>query len=115
MRRHVADLEASTKARVEAAPCDGKLGGADPALLARCFQRTEQLLFEPAMREAFGRLGGRMLIARKGTKYFRSQRIACPHCQTRKRSNGKIENYQPRAVSERTESVGGFSNRLVSD
>ena len=45
------------------------------------------------MREAFGRLGGRTLIALDGTEYFCSQKIACPHCQTRKRSNGKIESY----------------------
>ena len=69
------------------------LDGADPALLAPCFHRTEQLLLEPAMREAFGRLGDRTLIALDGTEYFCSQKIACPHCQTRKRSNGKIESY----------------------
>ena len=45
------------------------------------------------MREAFGRLGGRTLIALDGTEYFCSQKITCPHCQTRKRSNGKIESY----------------------
>ena len=69
------------------------LDSADPALLAPCFERTEQLLLEPAMREAFARLGGRTLIALDGTEYFCSQKIACPHCQTRKRSNGKIESY----------------------
>src|SRR5271165_3297065 len=69
------------------------LDGADPALLAPCFQRTERLLLEPAMRDAFGRLGGRTLIALDGTEYFCSQKIVCPHCQTRKRSNGKIESY----------------------
>ena len=69
------------------------LDGADPALLAPCFGDTERLLLELAMREAFGRLGGRTLIALDGTEYFCSQKIACPHCQTRKRSNGKIESY----------------------
>lgn len=69
------------------------LDGAAPALLAPCFEDTERLLVEPAMREAFGRLGGRTLIALDGTEYFCSQKIACPHCQTRKRSNGKIESY----------------------
>jgi hypothetical protein len=69
------------------------LDGADPARLAPCFQRTEQLLLEAPMREAFGRLGDRMLIALDGTEYFCSQKITCPHCQTRKRSNGKIESY----------------------
>ena len=67
--------------------------GADPALVLPCFERTEQLLLEPAMRQAFGRLDGRMLIALDGTEYFCSQKIGCPHCQTRKRSNGKIESY----------------------
>ena len=82
---------------IETIPSDNyirdMLDGADPALLAPCFQRTEQLLLEPAMREAFGRLGGRTLIALDGTEYFCSQKITCPHCQTRKRSNGKIESY----------------------
>ena len=43
------------------------LDEADPALLAPCFQRAEQLLLEGAMRETFGRLGGRTLIAPDGT------------------------------------------------
>jgi hypothetical protein len=69
------------------------LDEADPALLAPCFERTEQLLLEGAMRQAFGRLGGRTLVALDGTEYFCSQKITCPHCQTRKRSNGKVESY----------------------
>jgi hypothetical protein len=69
------------------------LDAADPALLAPCFEDTERLLLEPALREAFGRLGGRTLVALDGTEYFCSQKIACPHCQTRKRSNGRIESY----------------------
>jgi hypothetical protein len=69
------------------------LDGAAPALLAPCFEDTERLLFQPAMREAFGRLGGRTLVALDGTEYFCSQKVACPHCLTRKRSNGKIESY----------------------
>jgi len=82
---------------IEKIPSDNyirdRLDGADPALLAPCFERTEELLLEPAMREAFSRLGGRTLVALDGTEYFCSQKIACPHCQTRKRSNGKIESY----------------------
>ncbi len=69
------------------------LDAADPVLLAPCFEDTERLLLEPAMREAFGRLGGRTLIALDGTEYFCSQKITCRHCQTRKRSNGKTESY----------------------
>jgi hypothetical protein len=82
---------------VEKIPSDNyirdMLDSADPALLGPCFERVEQLLQEPAMREVFGRLGGRTLVALDGTEYFRSQKITCPHCQTRKRSNGKVESY----------------------
>jgi len=41
----------------------------------------------------FQRLDGRTLIALDGTEYFCSQKLGCPHCQTRKRANGKIESY----------------------
>jgi hypothetical protein len=82
---------------IEKIPSDNSirdmLDGANPALLAPCFEDMERLLFEPAMREAFGRLGGRTLVALDGTEYFCSQKIACPHCRTRKRSNGKTESY----------------------
>ena len=54
------------------------LDAADPALLAPCFLRIEQLLREPALRQAFGRLGGRTLIALDGTEYFCGQKIGCP-------------------------------------
>jgi len=69
------------------------LDAADPALLQPCFARLESLLAEPPLRQAFGRLGGRTLIAWDGTEYFCSQKIGCPHCQTRKRANGKVESY----------------------
>jgi hypothetical protein len=62
-------------------------------LLAPCFEDTERVLLEPAMRQAFGRLGGRTLVALDGSEYFCSYRITCPHCLTRKRSNGKTESY----------------------
>ena len=69
------------------------LDGADPAPLAPCFQAVEQRLLEPAMREAFVRLGGRTCVAVDGTEYFCSRKIACRHCQTRKHSNSKVESY----------------------
>ena len=71
----------------------GALDEADPALLQPCFERMETLLAEPPMRQAFGRLGGRTLIAWDGTEYHCSQKIGCPNCLTRKRSNGKVESY----------------------
>src|ERR1700683_2129549 len=67
-----------------------RLDEADPALLQPCFERMETLLAEPAMRQAFGRLGGRTLIAWDGTQYFCSQKLSCPNCLTRERSNGKL-------------------------
>src|SRR5215217_4529151 len=39
------------------------------------------------------RLGGRVLIALDGTEYFCSQKLGCPQCLTRRRGNGKTENY----------------------
>jgi hypothetical protein len=66
---------------------------ADPALLAPCFGRLEALLAEPPLRQAFGRLGGRTLVAWDGTEFFCSQKLGCPNCLTRKRSNGKVESY----------------------
>ncbi len=66
---------------------------ADPTLLRPCFERMETLLAGPALRRAFGRLGGRTLIAWDGTEYFCSQKLACPNCLTRKRSNGNTESY----------------------
>ena len=67
------------------------LDEADPAQLAPCFERLESLLAEPPLRQAFGRLGGRTLVAWDGTEFFCSQKLGCPHCLTRKRSNGKVE------------------------
>jgi hypothetical protein len=69
------------------------LDAADPALLRPCFERMEQLLAAPPLRQAFGRLGDRTLIAWDGTEYFCSQKLGCPHCLRRKRANGKIESY----------------------
>jgi hypothetical protein len=69
------------------------LDEADPGLLQPCFERMETLLAEPTLRQAFGRLGGRTLVAWDGTEYFCSQKLGCPNCLTRKRSNGRTENY----------------------
>src|ERR1700722_12235908 len=69
------------------------LDEADPALLQPCFERMETLLAEPAMRQAFGRLGRRTLFAWGGTQYFWSQKIGWANCLTRELSNGKKDNY----------------------
>jgi hypothetical protein len=69
------------------------LDGADPGLLQPCFERMEQLLAAPPLRQAFARLGDRILIAWDGTEYFCSQKLGCPHCLRRKRANGAVESY----------------------
>src|ERR1700689_4020092 len=46
------------------------LDEADPALLAPCFERLESLLAESPLRQAFGRLGGRTLVAWDGTELY---------------------------------------------
>src|SRR5271155_5812175 len=51
-----------------------------PALLQPCFERMEALLCKPPMRQAFGRLDGRTLVAWDGTEFFCSQKLGCPHC-----------------------------------
>src|SRR6266508_1660734 len=98
---------------VEKVPSDNcirdMLDAADAALLAPCFARLETLLAEPPMLQAFARLGARTLIAWDGTEYFRSQKIGCPHCLTRKRSNGKVESYHAMLAA-----VLGLDPRIVA-
>ena len=43
--------------------------------------------------EPFRRLGGHVLIALDGTEYFCSQKLSCPNCSSRARSNGKTEHF----------------------
>jgi hypothetical protein len=69
------------------------LDAADPALLQPCFERIEQLLANPPLRQDFAKLGDRILIAWDGTEYFCSQKLGCPHCLRRKRANGRVESY----------------------
>jgi hypothetical protein len=64
-----------------------------PARLQPAFDQTLAALSEGGGLSAFQRLGGRVLIALDGTEYYCSQKLGCPHCQTRKRSNGKTDYY----------------------
>jgi len=64
-----------------------------PEALQPCFDQVlEQLRQRDGLR-AFERLGGRTLVALDGTEYFCSQKLSCPQCLTRKRTNGKTEHY----------------------
>lgn len=64
-----------------------------PSHLQSSFDQTVASLRDHGGMKMFQRLGGHTLIALDGTEYFCSQKLGCPHCQTRKRSNGKIESY----------------------
>jgi hypothetical protein len=61
--------------------------------LQGCFDQAVAALGEHGGLKAFQRLDRRTLIALDGTEYFCSQKLGCPHCQMRKRSNGKVEFY----------------------
>src|ERR1019366_4962962 len=64
-----------------------------PEALQPCFDQVIEQLRERGGLKPFQRLGGRTLIALDGTEYFCSQKLSCPQCLTRKRSNGKTESY----------------------
>jgi len=64
-----------------------------PALLQPVFDQVVAALRDRGAMTTFQRLGGRTLIALDGTEYFWSQALGCPHSQTRKRANGKVESY----------------------
>jgi hypothetical protein len=67
------------------------LDPAEPALLYPAFGAALTELERSGGLNAFRRLGGRTLIALDGTEYFRSNKIHCPQCSKRLRSNGKTE------------------------
>jgi hypothetical protein len=46
------------------------LDAAVPVLLQPCFERMEQLLAAPPLRQTYARLGDRILIGWDGTEYF---------------------------------------------
>jgi len=62
-----------------------------PEELQPCFDQMLEQLRQREGLTAFRRLGGKTLIALDGTEYFCSQKLGCPQCSTRKRSNGKTE------------------------
>jgi hypothetical protein len=64
-----------------------------PSHLQPAFDQALDGLRQGGGLQAFQRLGGRVLIALDGTQYFCSQKLSCPQCLTRRRSNGKVENY----------------------
>jgi hypothetical protein len=64
-----------------------------PSYLQSSFDQVVATLRAQGGMKEFERLGGRALIALDGTEYFCSQKLGCPNCQTRKRSNGRTDFY----------------------
>ena len=69
------------------------LDQAPPELLEPCFAQALDEMRQHGGMQDFARLGGRILIALDGSEYFCSEKRGCPRCLTRKRANGKTENY----------------------
>jgi hypothetical protein len=64
-----------------------------PELLEPCFEHAWGQMRQHCGMKDFERLDGRLLIALDGSEYFCSEKRGCTRCLTRKRSNGKTENY----------------------
>jgi hypothetical protein len=64
-----------------------------PALFDPMFERTFDTFEASGSLLDFRRLGDHVLIALDGTEYFCSQKLSCPNCSHRKRSNGTVENF----------------------
>ena len=69
------------------------LDAVSPQALQPCFDQVLEQMKQRDGLKAFQRLAGRTLVALDGTEYFCSQKLRCPQCLTRKRSNGKEEHY----------------------
>ena len=67
------------------------LDGAPPDHFDALFAEIVRDLNASGGLAALRRLGGRVLIALDGSEHFCSRKINCPHCSTRKRSDGEIE------------------------
>ena len=64
-----------------------------PSHLQPAFDQVLGVLRQHGGLAPFQRLGSRVLIALDGTEYFCSQKLGCPRCLTRRRTNGKVESY----------------------
>jgi hypothetical protein len=76
-------LAGAQRQQVDASIHLGQQGDAEQP----CFERMEQLLAAPPLRQAFGRFGDRTLIAWDRTEYFCSQKLGRPHCLRRSPQN----------------------------
>jgi len=81
-----------------------------PSNLQPAFDQALGVLRQHGGLTPFQRLNDRVLIALDGTEYFCSQKLGCPQCLTRKRSNGKTESYH--AMLAATLVAPGHANAL---
>ena len=76
-------------------PCDNQirqlLDGVPPEHFDDLFHDIVEDLRTHDGLEPMRRLDGRVLIALDGTQYFRSRKLRCPNCSTRKRNDGATE------------------------
>jgi hypothetical protein len=63
----------------------------EPECFYAHFSHALQVLEAGGGLTAFRRLGHHVLIAFNGTEYYRSAKLHCPRCLTRKRSGGTIQ------------------------
>ena len=86
---------AQTLFGMAALPCDNHirqmLDGAPTEHFDPVFAHIVKDLDESGGLKPFRRLDQRVLIALDGSEHFCSRKISCPHCSTRKRSDGEIE------------------------
>ena len=78
-------------------PCDNHirqlLDGAPTAHFDGQFHALAEDLGRRGALDPMRRLGGRALVALDGTEFFRSRRISCGNCSTRKRGDGGTEHF----------------------
>jgi len=80
-------------------PCDNQirqlLDGAPPAHFDDEFHAIVEDLDRRGALAPMRCLDGRTLIALDGTEFFRSRKLHCPNCSTRKRADGGTEHFHP--------------------
>ena len=97
LERGPGDSNCQTLFGMENIPSDNHirmlLDAVSPSALQPCFDQALSELRQHDGLKPFERLGGRVLIALDGTEYFCSQKLSCPQCLRRQRSNGNVESY----------------------
>ena len=78
-------------------PCDNHirqlLDGVPTAHFDDAFHAVVEDLDAHRALASMRRLGDRVLVALDGTEFFRSRKIRCDHCSTRKRGDGGTEHF----------------------